>query len=57
MSTTTTIKVKFSEVPQGRLAMWILIAGELVIFGGLIVSYLLYRGRHDSWADMAEHTN
>jgi heme/copper-type cytochrome/quinol oxidase subunit 3 len=52
-----TSKVKLEEVPQGRLGMWILIAGELVIFGGLIASYLLYRSRHETWTEMAEHTN
>jgi len=45
------------KVPQGRLGMWILIAGELVIFGGLIASYLLYRARFPEWEDMASHTN
>ncbi len=56
-SIASTSKVQLSEVPQARLGMWILIAGELVIFGGLIASYLLFRVRHPSWADMAAHTN
>jgi hypothetical protein len=33
--------VPANHIPQGRLAMWILIAGELVIFGGLVACYLL----------------
>lgn len=37
--------VAFSEVPKGRLLIWLLIAGEIVIFGGAIVSYLLARFR------------
>lgn len=45
------------KIPQGRLGMWILIAGELVIFGGLICCYLLFRIRYPEWADMAKHTN
>ena len=53
----TTGRVQLREVPQGRLGLWILIAGELVIFGGLIASYLLFRIRHPSWAEMAAHTN
>ncbi len=45
------------KIPHGRLAMWILIAGELVIFGGLICFYLLNRIRYPHWGDMAAHTN
>ncbi|MEZ4906274.1 MAG: cytochrome c oxidase subunit 3 [Saprospiraceae bacterium] len=48
---------KLNEIPQARLGMWILIAGEFVIFGGLIVAYLLYRFRYPEWAEMASHTN
>ena len=44
-------------VPQGRLGLWILIAGELVIFGGLIACYLLYRLRFPEWGLQAQHTN
>ena len=51
------IRPKLNEIPQGRLGMWILIAGEFVIFGGLIVAYLLYRFRYPEWAEMASHTN
>jgi heme/copper-type cytochrome/quinol oxidase subunit 3 len=45
------------DVPQGRLGMWILIAGEMVIFGGLIACYLLYRLRHPEWAEQAAYTS
>lgn len=45
------------KVPEGRLGLWILIAGELVIFGGLITSYLLYRLRYPQWSEMAAHTS
>lgn len=45
------------KIPQGRLAMWILIAGELVIFGGLICCYLLFRLRYPEWGEMAKYTN
>jgi heme/copper-type cytochrome/quinol oxidase subunit 3 len=37
--------------------MWVLIAGELVIFGGLIATYLLYRLRYPQWSEMAAHTS
>lgn len=57
MNSTSTARPQIREVPQGRLGMWILIAGELVIFGGLIACYLLYRIRHPEWSEMAAHTN
>jgi len=53
----STVNVRFSEVPQGRLGMWILIAGEMVIFGGLIACYLLYRVRFPEWGAQAAHTS
>jgi len=57
MNTETNIKAKLNDIPQGRLGMWLLIAGEFVIFGGLMVAYLLYRFRYEEWAEMASHTN
>ena len=45
MSGITNIKPGLNDIPQGRLGMWILILGEFVIFGGLIVAYLMYRFR------------
>lgn len=35
--------VGFSEVPKGRLIIWLVVAGELVIFGGGVVAFLLFR--------------
>ncbi len=49
--------IPLKEVPQGRLGIWMLIAGELVIFGGLIAAYLLYRFRFPEWADQAAYTS
>lgn len=46
-----------SEMPKGRVAMWMLIASELVIFGGLIATYLLFRTRHPEWGAFAAHTS
>ena len=51
------ISVPVKAVPQGRLGVWILIAGELVIFGGLIACYLLYRFRFPEWGAQAAHTS
>ena len=44
-------------VPTGRLAVWWVIASEIVIFGGLLGSYLLHRLGHPEWATYASHTN
>lgn len=45
------------QVPLGRIGMWLLIAGELLIFGGLIACYLLYRFRYPEWGELARHTS
>ncbi|MBL7975440.1 MAG: cytochrome c oxidase subunit 3 [Candidatus Kapabacteria bacterium] len=57
MENQRSLSVPIIRVPQGRLAMWVLIAGELMIFGGLIACYLLYRLRYPEWADQAAHTS
>ncbi len=44
-------------VPTGRLAIWWLIASEIVIFGGLLASYIMHRIGHPEFADQAIHTN
>jgi heme/copper-type cytochrome/quinol oxidase subunit 3 len=44
-------------VPTGRLAIWWLLASEIVIFGGLLAGYLMHRLGHEEWAGQAAHTN
>ncbi len=44
-------------VPTGRLAVWWVLASEIVIFGGLLGVYIMQRLRHDAWADQAAVTN
>jgi heme/copper-type cytochrome/quinol oxidase subunit 3 len=44
-------------VPTGKLAVWWLIASEIVIFGGVLGSYIMYRLSHPGWANYAAHTN
>ncbi len=41
----------------GKLAVWWVVASEIVIFGGLLASYIMHRLAHDSWAEQAAHTN
>ncbi len=43
-------------IPSGQLALWWLITSEVVIFGGLICVFLLYRWLHPEWAAEAHHT-
>ena len=56
-STPISSNLNFKDVPQGRLGMWLLIIGEMVIFGGLIACYLLYRMRFPEWGEQAAHTS
>ena len=44
-------------MPTGLLAVWWVIASEIVIFGGLLMAYLMHRLAHDAWAGHANHTN
>lgn len=44
-------------ISNGKLAMWMLLASEIVIFGGLLVVYIMRRIMFDHWAEYAEHTN
>ncbi len=46
-----------AETPTGRLAVWWIIASEIVIFGGLLASYIMHRLAHPEWANAAIHTN
>lgn len=44
-------------LPTGRLAVWWILASEIVIFGGLLASYIMHRVGHPEWAAYAAHTN
>ena len=46
-----------SGMPTPRLAVWWVIASEIVIFGGLLGSYIMHRIAHGAWADHAANTN
>jgi heme/copper-type cytochrome/quinol oxidase subunit 3 len=43
--------------PTGRLAVWWVVASEIVIFGGILGSYVMHRLAHDAFAVQAAHTN
>jgi len=44
-------------LPTGRLGVWWVIASEIVIFGGILASYIMHRLAHDAWSVQAAHTN
>jgi len=44
-------------IPTGRLAVWWVIASEIVIFGGLLASYVMHRIGHPEFGGYAAHTN
>jgi heme/copper-type cytochrome/quinol oxidase subunit 3 len=44
-------------IPTGRLAVWWVIASEVVIFGGLLGAYVMHRVGHPEWAHQSIHTN
>jgi heme/copper-type cytochrome/quinol oxidase subunit 3 len=44
-------------MPTGKLAVWWVVASEIVIFGGLLASYVMHRLAHDAWSEQAAHTN
>ena len=44
-------------MPTGRLAVWWLIASEIVIFGGLLASYIMFRLSHEAFSVQAANTN
>jgi len=44
-------------LPTGTLGVWWVLASEIVIFGGLLGSYIMYRLAHDAWAVQAANTS
>ncbi len=41
----------------GRLGVWILISSEIVLFAGLLGSYILFRIFHPEWYEESSHLN
>jgi heme/copper-type cytochrome/quinol oxidase subunit 3 len=44
-------------LPSGKLGVWWFIASEIMVFGGLIGTYVLLRVAHGGWTDQASHVN
>src|SRR5580765_2477629 len=45
------------NIPTGRLGVWWVLVSEIVIFGGVLVSYLMHRLAHVEWGEQAAYTN
>lgn len=45
-----------TAIPIWRMGIWWFLASEVVVFGGLIACYILYRFHHPEWANEAAHT-
>jgi heme/copper-type cytochrome/quinol oxidase subunit 3 len=39
------------------LAVWWIVASEIVIFGGVLTSYIMHRLAHDAWSIQSANTN
>src|SRR5262245_12348318 len=46
-----------AELPYGRAGMWWFLASEILVFGGLLGSYILQRIAHGGWHAEMEHLN
>ena len=46
-----------SGIPTGKLAVWWLLASEIVIFGGVLAAYIMHRIGHVEFGGYAAHTN
>lgn len=53
IATTRTV----TGMSTGKLAVWWVIASEIVIFGGVLAAYLMHRIGHPDWGAAASHTN
>ena len=45
------------NIPTGKLAVWWVLVSEIVVFGGVLVSYIMHRLAHPEWAHQAAHTH
>ena len=49
--------VESTGVATPKLGMWLFLAGEVVLFGGVIMSLVMFRLSFPHWNENAEHTN
>jgi cytochrome c oxidase subunit III len=46
-----------AALPSGKVGVWWFLASEIMVFGGLIGSYVLFRVAHGGWESQAAHVN
>jgi len=46
-----------TEIPTGKLGLWVFLAGEIMIFGGMIACFVLLRIAAGGWASDAAHVD
>jgi heme/copper-type cytochrome/quinol oxidase subunit 3 len=45
------------EIPAARLAIWLFLASEIMVFGGLLSCFVLFRIAHGGWDAEAAHVH
>jgi heme/copper-type cytochrome/quinol oxidase subunit 3 len=45
------------NIATGKLAVWWVLVSEIVVFGGVLVSYVMHRLAHPEWGLQAAHTH
>jgi heme/copper-type cytochrome/quinol oxidase subunit 3 len=48
---------QLAQLPYGRAGMWWFLASEILVFGGLLGSYILQRVAHGGWIEEMTHLN
>jgi heme/copper-type cytochrome/quinol oxidase subunit 3 len=54
-ASTPTALLAIEAVPSGKLGIWWFLSSEIITFGGLLGSYLVFRLAHPEWAEAADH--
>ena len=49
--------VEPTGIAPPKLGMWLFLTGEVVLFGGVIMTIVLFRVSFPGWKDASEHTN
>ena len=57
MSTqTANLEIEQPAGPHGKVAIWCFLASEIVVFSGLLLSYVMVRLRYPDWSEFAANT-
>ena len=49
--------VEPTGIAPPKLGMWLFLTGEVVLFGGVIMTIVMFRVSFPLWAEESEHTN